>query len=42
MTTARDIGLTIVAIVVAALIRVVWQLANRVSRIEGRLNGKQD
>lgn len=42
MSTTRDVALTILAVAVAALIRVVWQLANRVSRIEGRLNGRDE
>lgn len=41
-STARDAVVGVTAVAVAALLRVVWQLANRVARIEGRLNGREE
>lgn len=41
MSTARDAALAVLAVAVSALIRVVWSLASRISRIEGRLNGRE-
>ena len=42
MGTARDAAIAVIAVALSALIKVVWGLAGRVSKIEGRLNGKKD
>lgn len=42
MTEARDAVVAALAVIMAALVRTVWGLASRISRLEGRLNGTDE
>lgn len=41
MTEVALAAVGVLAVAMVALIRVVWRLSDRVSRLEGRLNGRR-
>jgi hypothetical protein len=38
---AVDVATGVLGVLVVGLLRVTWRLSNRVSRLEGRLNGRR-
>lgn len=40
-TTANDVAIGVLAVVVVALVRLVWRLGDRVTRLEARLDARR-